>query len=224
MDIFTDIQRDVADLMGQTMHGHGIDHVSRVYRMSALFCKEAKANQEIVALTALLHDADDYKLFGDTGDNFPNANAIMQKNNIAGKTCEIVLDNIKNMGYSKRLAGVIPKNLEGMIVSDADMCDAMGATGIVRTIEYNNSKGRAFWNENRFPATEPTAEQYKAGDNPTVDHFFEKLLKLKDFMLTEPGKKEASTRHSIMVSFLRQFFSENNAAKWIAFMDDFLAK
>lgn len=218
------IQKEIENLMGKTLHGHGIDHILRVKNMSLEFCKSLNANSEIVTLTALLHDVDDYKIFGENSGLLKNAETILKNNNVENKISDIVLDNINNMGFSKRLAGIMPKNIEGMIVSDADMCDAIGATGIVRTIEYNNSKGRVFWDSSRFPIINPNAEQYKKNNNPTTDHFFEKLFKLKNLMLTKPGKKEATKRHEVMVLFLQQFFYENSAPDWIKFMDEFLTK
>ncbi len=218
------IQKQIKDIMGKALHGHGMDHILRVKDISLEFCESLNANPEIVTLTALLHDVDDYKFFGENAESLKNAKTILINNNIDNDIQSVVLNNINNMGFSKRLAGIMPKSMEGMIVSDADMCDSIGAIGIVRTIEYNNSKGRPFWDSYRFPITEPSVEQYKKSNNPTMDHFFEKLFKIKNLMLTEPGKKEAAKRHEIMVLFLHQFFNENNAPDWISFMDDYLAK
>ncbi|MBD5405720.1 hypothetical protein HDR59_04200 [bacterium] len=137
--------KDISDIMQKNAHGHGMDHINRVYDMSIDFAKGTSANIEIITLTSLLHDVDDYKIFGDTGDKLPNATNIMKKNNVPNDMIEVVLNNINNMGYSKRLKGIIPTSLEGQIVSDADFCDGMGATGIIRSIEYNIFKGNPFW-------------------------------------------------------------------------------
>ncbi|MGN0929426.1 MAG: HD domain-containing protein [Alphaproteobacteria bacterium] len=212
--------KDISDVMPKNTHGHGMDHINRVYNMSMDFAKGTSANIEIVTLTSLLHDVDDYKIFGDTGDKLPNATNIMKKNSVSNDVIDIVLSNINNMGYSKRLKGIIPTSLEGKIVSDADFCDAMGATGIVRSIEYSIFKGNPFWNKDFFPEINPSVEKYKESKVPVVNHFFEKLLKLKDLMLTEAGKREAIKRYDIMVLFLQNFFEENKAYDWIKFLNE----
>ena len=197
-----------------------MDHINRVYDMSIDFAKGTSANIEIITLTSLLHDVDDYKIFGDTGDKLPNATNIMKKNNVPNDMIEVVLNNINNMGYSKRLKGIIPTSLEGQIVSDADFCDGMGATGIIRSIEYNIFKGNPFWDRDFFPEINPSVEKYKESKVPVVNHCFEKSLKLKDLMFTEAGKKEAIKRHNIMVSFLQNFFEENRAYDWVKFLNE----
>ena len=133
-----------------------------------------------------------------------------------------VIDIVRNMGYSKCLKGIRPKSLEGKIVSDADMCDAIGSSGIIRAIVYAVSdKGSGtIFDRNLFPNENISQEEYNSGgtthktDN-AINHFFEKLLKLKDLMMTDSGKREAVKRQRIMVDFIRNFFEEENVPqKW----------
>lgn len=110
-----------------------------------------------------------------------------------------------------------------MIVSDADMCDAIGATGILRSYQYQIAHGNLFFDKNRYPTLNITANDYMTKKNGTVvTHMFEKLLKLKDLMLTDAGKKAAIKRHNIMVEFLYHFFEEENVPEWIDYLNHYL--
>lgn len=225
-----EVKKLAFELLSGDSSGHGADHVLRVYDLALKFAETEGANQEIVALAVLLHDVDDYKLFGkESSENLTNAKKIMSSTNINNNTQEAVLDIIRTMGYSKYLKGIRPTSLEGKIVSDADMCDAIGANGIVRNIVYAVSgKGSGIiFDKNTYPNVDITHEQYNSGKenhstNSAINHFFEKLLKLKDLMMTESGKKEAIERQQIMVDFLKHFFKEENAPEWIVFLEKFL--
>lgn len=192
--------------------------------MSLKLAKTENANEEIVALIALLHDVDDYKLFGvKDADNLTNARKILEQCSVEGNIKEQVLNAIKTIGYSKRLKGIRPITLEGMIVSDADMCDSIGATGILRSYQYNIAHGNLFFDKNIYPALNMSAADYMAKKGGTVvTHMFEKLLKLKDLMLTDSGKNEAIERHNLMVKFLYRFFEEENVPEWIDYLDNYL--
>ena len=218
------------DFLGKDKSGHGGDHVLRVYNLALKFADIEKADKNIVSLAALLHEVDDYKLVGkEAADKLFNAKNIMQKANISANYQAPVLDIIQNMGFSKYLKGIRPKTLEGKIVSDADMCDAIGATGIIRSIVYAVSdKGNGIiFDNNVFPITDITSETYNSkgtthDTDSAINHFFEKLLKLKNIMLTNAGAQEAAKRHQIMVDFLRHFFEEENAQiKWFELLDAF---
>lgn len=222
----------VNELMRKNTDGHGIDHVERVYQLAMKFAKQEKADEKIVALAALLHDVDDYKFIGNKNiQKLQNARHIMNKLKIDDKTKQAVEDIISKMGYSKYLKGIRPTTLEGQIVSDADMCDALGASGIIRSLLYaisDKGNGRIF-DPVVFPKTDIKASEYSANitthdTDGFINHFFEKLLKLKNLMLTESGKKEAKERHNLMVAFLEQFFKEENALKWQKFLKDYLKK
>ena len=130
------IKDEVDKLLGNDDSGHGMDHINRVLNLSLKFAKEEKADEYITSLIALLHDVDDYKLFGlENNKNLSNARNIMKKCNIDEQIQNIVCDQIKRIGYSKRLNGLVPTTIEGKIVSDADMCDALGAISILRVFK-----------------------------------------------------------------------------------------
>lgn len=216
----------VHEILKADSSGHGYDHVTRVYNLALKFAQEENANTEIVALAALLHDVDDYKLFGkENAENLTNAKKILKEINVDINTQESVLEIIRNMGYSKLLKGIRPSSIEGKIVSDADMCDAMGVTGILRTYAYNNAHGHCFFDRNIFPILDMDSEQYKNSKASTaVCHIFEKILRLRKLMFTEAAKKEAICRETITIDFLKHFFIEENANEWLDYLDNYLRR
>ena len=220
------VKKQVSELLDKDNSGHGMDHINRVLELSLKFVEKENANKDIVSLIALLHDVDDYKLFGiDNAENLTNAKKIMEDCNVDKNTQEQVCLALNNIGYSKRLKGCCPTTLEGKIVSDADMCDALGANGILRVYTYSLKNGKPFFNKDIFPIEDMTAEKYtrRCADS-SVCHIFEKILKLKSLMLTESGKKEAKSRHQIIVDFLYHLFDEENVPEWTRYLNEYLKK
>lgn len=221
-----EVKKQVFEILSKDDSGHGMEHINRVLDLSLKFAKQEKGNRDIVSLIALLYDVDDYKLFGiNNAENLTNAKRIMCDCNIAKDIQNQVCLEINNIGYSKRLKGYCPTSIEGKIVSDADMCDALGANGIIRVYTYNMKNGKPLFDKNVFPMEEITAEKYtgKCSDS-SVCHMFEKILKLKDLMLTESGKKEAKSRHQIVIDFLYHLFDEENAPEWVEYLDNYIKK
>lgn len=219
-----EVQQKVYELLNNDNSGHGMEHINRVLNLALKFAKIENANKDIVVLIALLHDVDDYKLFGmDNAENLTNAKRIMDDCNVDSKMQEQVCIALNNIGYSKRLKGCCPSTLEGKVVSDADMCDALGANGILRVYTYSMKNGKPFFDRNIFPVENLSADRYtkRCADN-SVCHIFEKILKLKDLMLTESGKEEAKGRHQIIVDFLYHLFVEENAPEWTNYLDNYL--
>ena len=218
------VYQDVKELLGNDMSGHGMDHVDRVLKLATEFAENEGADREIITLAALLHDVDDYKIFGEEhAEKLLNANNILDKYNVSVSTRNKVLNIIHSMGYSKYIEGVRPDTLEGMIVSDADMCDAIGAIGILRTHAYALSKGDVFFDKNLHPQDGPTSTSgYKAAKKShSVQHFFDKLLKIPSLLMTYAGKAEGKKREAIMIQFLREIFTEECADEWLAYLDAF---
>lgn len=221
-----EVKNKVYELLKKDDSGHGIDHIDRVLKLTLKFAKEEGANLEIASLIALLHDVDDYKLFGkENAKNLTNARRILMESSIDSNTQKLVLTEINNIGYSKYLAGHRPKTLEGKIVSDADMCDALGATGIIRVYTYSLKHQKPFFDKNIFPNLDMNAKEYtnRCADT-SVCHLFEKILKLHNLMLTNSGKIEAKARHQIIVDFLYQFFKEEDATEWQEYLTKYLKK
>lgn len=220
------VKNEVEKLLGNDDSGHDKDHINRVLALSLRFAKSENADKYITALIALLHDVDDYKLFGlENEKNLSNARNIMNICNIDSSIQKKVCEEIRNIGYSKRLKGLAPTTIEGKIVSDADMCDALGAVSILRVLKYTTKMNKPFFDKNIFPIENMTADKYtrKCADTG-ICHFYEKILLLKDLMLTNSGREEAQERHSFVVKFLYQYFKEENAEEWIEYTNKFLKK
>ncbi len=211
-----------------------MDHIDRVEAMTMRFCEyyEGLVDADIARLAALLHDVDDYKLIGrHKANELENTAIIMDRAGMDGATQQVIKDIVSKIGYSKALAGVRPDTLEGKIVSDADMCDASGATGVVRALQYAvSSKGSGVvFDPSVWPDVTIGADKYNADGNTHegdgfINYFFEKMFRLKAMMLTEPGKQEATARDAIMVDILRHYFIEQNTPEWSAFLEDYLAE
>ena len=220
------VKEKVIKLLDKDNSGHGMDHINRVLDLSLKFAEKENANKDVVSLIALLHDVDDYKLFGmENAKNLTNAKRIMDNCSVDKDIQEKVCKELNNIGYSKRLKGCCPITLEGKIVSDADMCDALGVNGILRVYTYSMKNGKPFFDRNIFPIEDITADKYtrKTADS-SVCHLFEKVLKLKNLMLTNSGKEESIKRHEIVVDFLYHLFEEENAPEWTEYLDNYLKK
>ena len=217
------VKQQVIALLCKDNTGHGFDHIERVLKLALKFCKKENANQDIVSLIALLHDVDDYKLVGkENAQKLINSRRIMDEANVPFDIQEIVLKELACIGYSNLLKGNRPSTKEGMISSDADMCDAIGVNGILRTYQYSFFKNEPFFIKDVFPVDTIDPEEYTTkGSATSVCHMFEKLLKLKDLMITKSGYEEAIKRHQIIVDFLYQFFEEEDVPEWKEYLDKF---
>ncbi len=224
--MINEVKKQVYELLDKDNSGHGNDHIDRVLSLSLEFAEKENANKDVVALIALLHDVDDYKLFGEkNAENLTNAKSIMNKANIPNNIQDQVVDSLKCIGYSKLLKGFRPTTIEGKIVSDADMCDALGVNGILRVYKYSMKNGKPFFDKNIFPVDDMTANEYmkKCADS-SVCHIFEKILKLKDLMMTDSGKQVAKGRHQIIVDILYHLFEEENVPEWTEYLNNYLNK
>ena len=218
------VREHVCQLLGEDHSGHGMEHIDRVFHLSLKFAEQEKADKDIVSLIALLHDVDDYKLFGmEYAKHLVNARKIMDDCGVDKSIQDQVCLAISNIGYRKRLKGCIPTTIEGKVVSDADMCDALGAHGILRDYEYVINYGNPFFDKNVFPLESKTQDKSleKCADS-AICHMFDKILKLKNLMLTESGKKEAVSRHQFVVDFLFHFFDEEDVPEWTEYLKTYL--
>lgn len=218
------VKEQVYELLNTDDSGHGMDHINRVLELSLKFAEKERADKDIVSLIALLHDVDDYKLFGtENSESLSNAKLFMKNAGVDSEVQKCVIEAISSIGYSRLLNGFRPQTIEGKVVSDADMCDAVGVNGIMRTFTYSSKNGKPFFDKNIFPIENMDASKYtrKCADS-SVCHIFEKVLKLKKLMLTESGKQEIEKRHQITVEILYQLFDEENAPEWREYLDSFL--
>jgi uncharacterized protein len=189
--------------------GHDWFHVERVYKNALLIAKNEVCNLEIVQLGALLHDIADSKFNnGDETVGPKVAREFLVSQNTSEEIITHVINIIENISFKGGNFENKFTSKELQIVQDADRLDAIGAIGIARTFNYGGFKNRPLYNPDIKPQTNMSKEEYKNSMAPTLNHFYEKLLLLKDKMNTETGKKIALERHKFMELFLSQFYAE----------------
>ena len=211
MSVLENTQKFVKKRLENTESGHDWFHIERVYKNALLIAKEETCNTEVVQLAALLHDIADSKFhYGDETIGPKVAREFLTKENIAEEIISHVVAIIENISFK---GGNFEQNFHSKeleIVQDADRLDAIGAIGIARTFNYGGFKNRAIYDPEILPHLSMSKEAYKNSTAPTINHFYEKLLLLKDKMNTETGKKIAQKRHEFMESYLEQFYGEWN--------------
>ncbi len=189
--------------------GHDWFHIERVYKNSLLIANDEKCELLVVQLGALLHDIADSKFHnGDETIGPKLAQSFLENENVAQETIFHVIKIIENISFKGGNTDKKFTSIELDIVQDADRLDAIGAIGVARTFNYGGFKNRTLYDPNIAPLTNMSKEVYKNNSGPTINHFYEKLLLLKDKMNTETGKKIAAKRHLFMEHFLSQFYAE----------------
>lgn len=189
--------------------GHDWFHIERVYKNAVLIAQEEDCDVTVVKLGALLHDIADSKFHdGDEEIGPKMARTFLESENVSEGIIEHVVQIIQNISFKGGNFEKTFSSIELEIVQDADRLDALGAIGIARTFNYGGFKNRPIYNPSIAPKLNMTKEEYKKSDSPTLNHFYEKLLLLKDKMNTGTGKKLAQERHRFMETFLSQFYAE----------------
>jgi uncharacterized protein len=206
------------DFVKQTLQnaegGHDWFHIERVYKNSILLAKTENCNIEVVQLGALLHDIADSKFHdGDETIGPITARKFLETQSISASIIDHVVYIIENISFKGGHSTLQNPTIELQIVQDADRLDAIGAIGIARAFNYGGFKNRSLYNPEIAPNLNQTKEEYKKNTAPTINHFYEKLLLLKDKMNTKTGKQIANERHQYMLFFLEQFYDEWNGEK-----------
>lgn len=205
-----EILKQTSDFVRQKLEGEGTGHdwwhIYRVWQNAKAIVKEEGGNIFVIELASLLHDIADHKFHnGDESVGPKVATAFLLSLDVFQGVIDQVIQIMEEISFSK---GMLPSSLEGRIVQDADRLDAIGAIGIARAFAYGGYKEREIYNPD-IPSTEyASKEEYKKNTNPTVNHFYEKLLLLKDLMNTAKGKAMAEERHIFMENYLEQFYQE----------------
>ena len=201
----------VKDTLKEAEGGHDWFHIERVYKNTLLIAKQEKVDVLIVSLGALLHDIADSKFHnGDETVGPRVAKSFLEHLKVDEYVIKHVIAIIENISFKGGNEPQKFKSLELDVVQDADRLDAIGAIGIARTFNYGGFKNRAIYNPEIKPELNLTKDAYKASTAPTINHFYEKLLRLKDKMKTKTGLELAQVRHNFMESYLKQFFNEWN--------------
>ena len=206
------VKKTLADAEG----GHDWFHIERVLHNAQLIAKGEKVDDFIVALGALLHDIADAKFHnGDETIGPKKATEFLLTLNVDKVIIEHIIKIIENISFKNSLStdknSFTSKELE--VIQDADRLDAIGAIGIARAFNYGGFKSRALYDPDIAPNLNMTKEEYKKSSAPTINHFYEKLLLLKEKMNTKTGQRIAAERHKFMETYLQQFYDEWNGKK-----------
>jgi uncharacterized protein len=208
----SDIIQQTADFIKREFNGdssgHDWWHIYRVWKNAVAICEHEQADMFIVELAALLHDLDDWK-FSENGDETPRrAKAWMESCGVDSQVNEAVCEIIMHISYKGARVENKMETLEGFIVQDADRLDAIGAIGIGRAFAYGGYRNRPMYDPEAENQMHASFEEYKNSKSATINHFYEKLILLKDKMNTATAKRIAEQRHEVMLKFLEQFMSE----------------
>lgn len=199
-------EKFVRDIFENEGSGHDWWHIFRVRKCALKIAEKEGGNLFLIEMAALLHDLDDWKLQNNPGENKTQKwlNQLHVEENVAVQIHEIISQvSFKGAGVKTK-----PTTTEAAIVQDADRLDALGAIGIARTFAFGGSKGRLIYDPEIHPAIHNDFESYKKSTAPTINHFYEKLLLLKERMNTPTGRRMAEIRHQFMENYLEQFFKE----------------
>ena len=189
--------------------GHDWWHIYRVWNLAKNIAGQEGANLIIVELSALLHDIADWKFHnGDDSIGPKLAEQFLVENQVERRVIDPVIEIITSISYKGAGVPTPMKTLEGKVVQDADRLDAIGALGIARTFAYGGHKNRLIYHPEEKPVLHQSFEDYKKNQGHTINHFYEKLLLLKDRMNTASGKRLAEARHQFMQAYLDQFYKE----------------
>lgn len=186
--------------------GHDWWHIYRVKNLALKIAQTEGGDIFIIELAALLHDLDDWKLNG--GSEISLTSAWLNKMDLPEKEIQKLLELIREVSYKGAGVATPASLLEAKIVQDADRLDAIGAIGIARTFAYGGNKNRLIYDPAVQPEMHTSFDEYKKTTAPTINHFYEKLLLLKDRLNTKTAIQMAQTRHQFMEDFLEQFFKE----------------
>ena len=195
--------------------GHDWWHVYRVWNNAKMISANEEVDMFVVELAALLHDIADSKFHnGHEEIGVRIAKNLLTNHLVDGKRTEHVLNIIQNISYRDSFETSGFKSLELDVVQDADRLEAMGAIGIARAFHYGGFKDRLIFDPDILPKMSTTKEEYQSNEEPSINHFYDKLLVLKEKMNTKKGKELATHRHDFMLEYLTQFHSEAGNDRW----------
>ena len=209
IQLITETENYVKSIFENETSGHDWWHIHRVRNLALKISKTEGGNYFIIEMAALLHDIDDWKINGDMQTS--NAKAWLTKLKLNDAVTEKILEIIDQVSFKGAGVEISTTSIESKIVQDADRLDAIGAIGIARTFAYGGNKGRPIYNPEIKPELHNDFESYKKTKAPTINHFYEKLLLLKNRLNTDTAIELAEKRHIFMEQFLEQFYREWNS-------------
>lgn len=207
--VIADCRMKVKSIYEQFDASHDWQHIERVLENARHIAQAEGGDLALIELAVLLHDVSDPK-YKKAGED-PEEEILLQLE-LSDKERSDIRSIIRTVSF-KGGTNEEPQSIEGRIVRDADRLDAIGAIGIARAFAYGGAKGRKLYNRDEQARTAMTESEYRSGDTSTVTHFYEKLLLLKERMVTDSGKQMAEERHRFMLSFLEQLQNETDGKK-----------
>lgn len=211
-DVIQTLKNNIKNQFEGDSSGHDWFHIERVWRNAKAIAKQEGADLLITELGALLHDIADHKFVTDfESESIKRTDSLLQYFNLSQNTIQAVQHIVLHCSFKGGVTKNKMESLEGKIVQDADKLDAIGAIGIARTFAFGGKFGSVLYNPDIPPMTHKDLASYQKNRSHTINHFYEKLLKLKDLMHTTTGKKIANERHQYMECFLEQFYAEWHA-------------
>lgn len=208
-EIISKIAEEVRAKLEGEGSGHDWWHVERVWKMAKHIGERENADLFVAELGALLHDVADWKFHnGDHSVGPKVASEMLAKHGVPEDVISKVAQIIREVSFKGAGVNTTPSTLEGKVAQDADRLDALGAIGIARTFAYGGHVNREIYNPNIKPVLHQSTEEYAKSKSHTINHFYEKLLLLKDLMNTNAAKEIAEERHVFLEGFLKQFLKE----------------
>ena len=205
--IINDTLEFVRNIFHDDYSGHDYFHTLRVYKMAARIAEQESADLIIVQLAALLHDVDDIKLSPETYANKDRAVGFLREHGVSEAAIKTICNIIGEVSF-KGTDSTTPETIEGKCVQDADRLDAMGAIGIARAFAYGGNHNRMMYDPEIKPTVNMNADEYHSHISTTVNHFYEKLFRLKNLMNTDTAKRIAEQRENYMKRYISEFLDE----------------
>ena len=199
----------VKQALSDDFTGHDWEHIRRVHQLALKIQSKEGGNEFIVSMAALLHDLADWKLFNEQEANIKIIN-FLKTEGLNEDEMDQIINIIAQVSYKGSGVDTTPTSLEAKIVQDADRLDAIGVIGVARAFAYGAKKNRSMYNPDILPQTHDSFEEYKNSNSTTINHFYEKLLLIKDLLNTSTAKEIGNKRHEKVESFLRDFIQEWN--------------
>jgi uncharacterized protein len=190
--------------------GHDWWHIYRVVNTATYIARQEGADVSMVQLAALLHDVGDHKFYENEDAPQLLIKELLKEYHLEEEVVESIIEIVLSVSYKGAGVVTVPNGLEAKCVQDADRLDAMGAIGIARAFAFGGNRSRLLYDPNQPPNLHKDFEAYKKDKGHTINHFYEKLLLLKDRMQTKTGRGMAEERHQFMELFLREFYKEWN--------------
>lgn len=207
-ELLIEVRKEIQNIFKGEGSGHDWWHINRVTNTALTIAKKENADLFLVELAAILHDLGDHKLYKEPTAQEVLISKLLKSYNCSEELIQEVITIVKSVSYKGAEVDTTPLTLEGKIVQDADRLDAIGAIGIARAFSFGGHHNRLMYHPDHKPEFHQDFESYKNSKGHTINHFYEKLLLLKDRMQTKTGQELAKKRHQYMESFLEQFYKE----------------